>query len=115
MKGRLRRVLADSHVAAVAIAALLMWALDATFRGLWDPFYDLVAFVFTGIAIRDIPYISPTPTVADRLMLIKTGYFAYIAIVCLLGAWLLSRWVYGMGPLRCLTSCGSELIGRKHA
>ena len=115
MKDRLRQVLADSHVAAVTIAVLLMWALDATFRGLWDPAYDLGAFVLTGIAIWDIPYMSPTPTVADRLMLITTAYFVYSAVVCSLAAWLLSRWVYGMGPLRILATYGSRLIGRKHA
>ena len=114
MKGRLRQVLADSHVAAITIAALLMWALDATFRALWDPVYVLGAFVATGIAIWDIPYISPRPTVADRLMLITTGYFVYCAIVCFLGAWFLSRWIYGMGPLRSLMTYRSKLIGRKH-
>ena len=115
MKGRLRKVLADSHVAAVTIAVLLMWALDATFRGLWDPAYDLGAFVLTGLAIRDIPYVSPTLTVADRLMLITTGYFLYSAVICFLAAWLLSRWVYGMGPIRILTTCGNRLSGRKNA
>ena len=115
MKGRLRQALADSHVADVTIAVLLIWALDAAFRALWGPLYELVAFVFTAIAIWDIPYIPPTPTVADRLMLIMTGYLAYGAIVCFLGAWLLSRWVYRMGPLRSLATCGSKLIGRTHA
>jgi hypothetical protein len=115
MKGHLRKVLADSHVAAVTIAVLLMWVLDAAFRGLWYPAYDLGAFVLTGIAIWDIPYISPTLTVADRLMLITTGYFVYSAIVCFFAAWLLSRWVYGMGPLRSLTTCGRKLIGGKNA
>jgi len=114
MKG-LRRVLADSHVAAATIAVLLLWALDAAVRGLWDPVCKLGAFVIAGIAIRDIPYISPRLTVFDRLMLITTGYFAYLAIVCVLGAWLLSRWVYGTGPLRSLTACRNELMGRKHA
>jgi hypothetical protein len=115
MKGRLRQVLADSHVAAVTIAVLLLGVLDAMCRGLWDPLYDLGAFVFTGIAIWDIPYISPTPTVADRLMLIITVHFVYSALIGILGAWLLSRWVYGMGPLRSLTACRSKLTGRRDA
>lgn len=114
MKGRLRQVLADSHVAAITIAALLMWTIDATFRALWDPIYALGAFVAAGIAIWDIPYISPRPTVFDRLMLIVTGYLLYSAIVCFLAAWFLSRWIYDMGPLRSLSACRSKLIGRKH-
>jgi hypothetical protein len=115
MKGSLRQALADSHVAAITIAVLLLWVLDATCRGLWDPLYDLGAFVFTGIAIWDIPYISPTPTLADRSMLIITAYYLYSAFVCVLGAWLLSRWVYGMAPLRSLATYRSQLIRRKDA
>ena len=115
MRNRLRQVLADSYVAAVAIAVLLIWVVDATFRGLWDPAYKLCEFVVTAIAIWDVPYISPTLTVADRLMWIMTGYFVYSAVVCSLAAWLLSQWVYGMGPLRSLMTCGRKLIGRKNA
>jgi hypothetical protein len=77
--------------------------------------YRLGALVLTGIAIWDIPYIPPTLTVADRLMLITTGYFFYSAIVCIVGAWLLSQWVYGMGPLRSLMTCRSKLVGRTDA
>jgi hypothetical protein len=115
MTSRLRQALADSHVAAVTVAVFLVWALDSACRGLWDPVYRLGAFVFTGIAILDIPYISANPTTADRLMLIVTGYYFYSAIVCLLGAGFVSRWVYGMGPFRCLMLCGRRLTGREDA
>lgn len=113
MKCPLRQVLADSHVAAVAISLLLLWALDAAFRGLWNPIYDAGAFVFTAIAIRDIPFLSATT--ADRLTLISTVYFLYSATVSLGAAWLLSRWVYGMGPVRSLILRRSNLAGRKDA
>jgi|SRR5215470_9566648 len=115
MKGHLRQVLATSHVAAVAIVVLLMWTVDAAFRGLWDPIYRLGSFAFTAIAIWGVPYIPPMPTVLDRLMLFTTAIYLYSAIICCLGAWLLSRWVYGMGPLRSLPACGRKLIGRKDA
>jgi hypothetical protein len=114
MQSSLRRVLADSHIAAVTIAVLVMWALVGTFRGLWAPAYRLGAFVLTAIAIWDIPYIPPKPTLADNLMLISAGYYLYSALVCLLGAQLLSHWVYDMGPLQSLTAYGSKLIGRKN-
>ena len=39
MKSRLRQVLADSHVAAIAVAVLLFAALNGICRGLWDPLY----------------------------------------------------------------------------
>ena len=110
----LRQVLADSHVSAVAIVLLLLWSLDAAFRGLWEPAYRVGAFLLNAIAIWDIPYHSPTLTAADRLMWIGTFYFFYSAIGSFLAAWLLSRWVYGMGPLRSLAACRRNLIGRKH-
>jgi hypothetical protein len=108
----LRKVLADSHVAAVAIALLLLWTFDSAFRGLWDPVYRAVVFVFTAIAIWDIPYFSFTTV--DRLMLIRTCYFLYSAIATLAAASLLSRWVYGRGPVAILVVCISNLRESKN-
>ena len=115
MNSRLRQALADSHVAAIAVAVLLMWAFDAFCRGLWGPLYRLFGFVLTGIAIWNIPYIPSTPTFADRLMLLAAADYLYGGFVCILGALLLSRWVYGVGPLRSLEACRSELIRRINA
>jgi len=114
-KRPLRQVLADSHVATVAIALLLLGTLDGAVRGLWDPVYDVGVYLFTAVAIWDIPYFSPTPTAVDRSMLIITSYFLYSAIASLSAAWLLSRWVYGTGPFRSLIVCVGELRGRKSA
>jgi hypothetical protein len=102
-KSSLREVLADSHVAAVAIAFLLLWSLDAAFHAIWDPVLYLGFFRLTGTAIQDISY----------FMLITSFYFLYSAIVSLLTAWLLSRWVYGKGPLHSLAACRGKLTVRK--
>ena len=110
MKRSLRVALAESHVAAVAIAVLLLWSLDGAFRALWDPALSAARFLFTAVAIFDIPYFSPTFTMVDQLMLVTT--LSYSAIVSFSAAWLLSRWVYGAGPLRTLTSYRSQLTGR---
>ena len=115
VKQSLRETLADSQVAAVAIALLLLWTLDASFRGLWGPVYEVAVFLFTAIAIWDIPYHSPTPTATDRLMLISTSYFFYSAIASLSAAWLLARWVYGTGPFRSLIVCVDKLRGSRNA
>jgi hypothetical protein len=114
-KRSLRQVLKDSHVAFVAIALLLLWSLGDLFHGLWDPVSRLGGFFLFAIAIRDIPYFSFTLTTADRLRLIISGYFLYGAVASFSAAWLLSRWVYGMSPVRTLTECCSALTGRKHA
>ena len=110
----LRQVLADSHVAAVTVALLLLWALDTAVRGLWDPVYHVGKFLFTAIAIWDIPYLSPSPTTIDRLTLISSGYLSYCSIVSLAAASLLSRWVYGTGPIRLLIAYRTDLIRRNH-
>jgi hypothetical protein len=112
MKRSLREALAESHTAAVAIAVLLVWSLDGAFRALWDPAFSAASFLFTAVAIFDIPYFSPTFTIVDRLMLITTLSYLYTAIVSFSAAWLLSRWVYGAGPLRTLMSYRSKLTGR---
>ena len=115
MKPSVRQVLADSHIAAVAIVVLLLWSLDWAFRALWTPVSRAVGFVLTAVAIFDIPYFSPTLTIVDRLMLIGTLAYLYGSIVSLSAAWLLSRWVYGMGPLRVLMGYRSKLIWTRHA
>lgn len=114
MKRSLREILADSHVAAIAVAVLLLWFLDGAFRAVWTPGSRVVSFLFTAIAIFDIPYFSPTLTIADRSILIMAFSYLYSAIVSLSAAWLLSRWVYGVGPLRSLTGYRDKLIGRKY-
>jgi hypothetical protein len=114
VKPSLKEVLADSHIAAVAIAVLLLWSLDGIFRALWSPVYRVLGFLFTAVAILDVPFISPTLTGEDRLMLITTFLYFCAAIISFSGAWLLSRWVYGVGPLRSLVRYRSR-IGRKDA
>ena len=115
MERSLRETLAESHIAAVAIAVLLLWSLDEAFRGLWVPVSHAVGYLLTAVAILDIPYFSPTLTIADRLMLITTFSYLYDAIIALSAAWVQSRWVYGAGPLRTLNSYRSKLLGGDHA
>lgn len=115
MKRSLREVLADSQVAAVAIAVFLLCGFDFAFRSLWEPVYRLGVFLFTAVAIRDIPYHSLTLTFVDRLNLIATLYLLYAAIVCFAAAWAFSWWVYGKGPFRSLIVSSRKLMGRNYA
>jgi len=112
VKPSLRQVLADSHISAVAIAVLLLWSLDAGFRALWGPLFRAVGLLFTGVAIMGIPYFSFG--IADRLNLITTFSYVFGGITRLAAAWLLSRWVYGVGPLRSLGAYRSRLARRNH-
>jgi len=113
VKPSLHQMLAESRIAAVAIAVLLVWSLDSGFRALWDPLFRLAHFLFTAVAIFGIPYFSFTGS--DRLSLITTLSYLFFSVIYLFAAWLLSRWVYGVGPLRSLTACHAKLRGRNHA
>lgn len=115
MKPTLREILADSHISAVAIAALLLLSLDWGFRALWGPFSRVAGFLFNAIAIFGIPYFSLRLDSADRLILITTITYLFSALISLAAAWLLSRWVYGVGPLRILSTYRTRLTRRNHA
>ena len=94
MKPSLREVLEASHVAAAAIGILLLWSIESAFRALWDPIWRALDFIITAVAILDVPYFSRILTTHDWLELIPTLADLISALVCLAGAWLLSRWVY---------------------
>jgi len=107
MKPSLRETLAESRVSVVAIAVLLLWFLDLSFRALCGPLWRLGTFLFMAIAILDVPYISPHLGVADRAMLLSTFLDSIEAIMSLAGAFVLSHWVYGVGPFQSLAKWNS--------
>lgn len=115
MKPSIRQVLADSHVGVVVIALLLLFSLRLTFSALWPPFFRVLTFVFTAVTILDVPYFSPTLDPLDRLNLIRAAPYLYSAFIGFAAARVLSRWVYGVGPLRCLSEYRSRLSGSRHA
>ncbi|HKW25850.1 MAG TPA: hypothetical protein VJN48_08705 [Terriglobales bacterium] len=115
VKPDLREVLAASHVAAVAIAVLLFWTVEGVLLALWAPLSRVIGFLFTAIAILDIPYFSKTFTLADRTTLVISCAYLYTALISLSAAWLLARWVYRLGPFRSLTSYCGRIFWRKHA
>jgi small basic protein len=115
MKTSLREILVRSHIAAIAIASLLLGSLDSAFKALWDPLLGVLRFLFTAVAILDIPYISSTLTIPAKQMLIVTFTYLYGAIANFSAAWLLSCWIYGVGPIPCMMSYGDKLSGRPNA
>lgn len=114
MRPSLREILADTHIAAVAIAVLLLWTLDGTFRALWGPLSSVAGFLFTSVAILDIPYFSPVLSRADRLLVFTTLMYLSSAVISFSTAWLLSRWVFGVAPLRSLSAYRAKLTRRSH-
>ncbi len=114
MKPSLREVLAVSHIASVTIAVLLVWSLDSAFRALWEPLSRIASFLFTALAIFDIPYFSISLNGSNRFTLITTSSYLLAAVISFASAWLVSRWVYGVGPLRSLGTYRSRLVRRYH-
>ena len=102
MKPSLREVLAESQVSVAAIAVLLLSFLDLGFRALWGPLWRVVTFLFTAVAILDIPYIPHNLGAVDRTMLFIASLNAIQAMLCLAAASILSCWVYGASPFHSL-------------
>lgn len=101
MNPSLRRVLADSHVSAVAIAVLLFRSLDSAIWVLWGPI---------SLAILTVPNFPHM----DHFSLFITISYLFNSLVYLVAAGLVSRWVYGMGPLRSLSKYRNILARRNH-
>jgi hypothetical protein len=113
MRG-LRQTLAESHIAGVAIAVLLFWAIIWGWQGLWVLLDRFLGFLVTAIAILDIPYF-PRDFTHYRMVLFMSSFDLFYALVALGGAWLLSNWVYGVEPLRGLRECRARFVGRNRA
>jgi hypothetical protein len=110
----LREVLADSHIAAVAIAVLLIWSLDSGVRAIGPPILSVVGFLVTVVAIRDIPYGFGTFSLGYWFSQIPTFIHFLNAVISLSAAWVLSRWVYKVAPFRSLIECRVTLARRNH-
>jgi len=113
MRPSLRTVLADSHIAAAAVAVLLLWSLEVGAEGFSQQFTRATYLVTNALATLNVEHFSTTYTIRID-WLITTLNLCY-ASVALAVAWLLSRWAYGAGPLRILRGCYARLSGGNHA
>jgi hypothetical protein len=106
----LRKVLAESYVAAVAIAVLLLWTIVSVVRALGPLVLSGVSFFVRALAIRGIPTYSEGYWLGLAL---KSGNLLD-AVFFLIPAWLLSRWVYETSPFKGLSQCRNRLERRYH-
>ena len=112
--GAIRRTLAESHIAAVVIAMLLVWSMESFLLALWMPGYRFGGFVIVAIAIHGIPYMSPGFNFEDRVMVLTTSMYLANALIGIGAAWVLSRCVYGVGPFKYLSQYRTKLARRHH-
>ena len=109
MRRSLREVLAASHIAAVAIALLLLWVLAATFQVLIGVLASLlVSLVFTITAMLGGPH-NPHTGSSPSYWVVAIALFQGAA--GLLAAFLISRVVFGKNPLRVLRDYWGKLTG----
>lgn len=105
----LRKTLADSHVAAIAAAVLLLWsmywaalALSWMIGGMVDPIMSVAYYIATAVAIRGIPAAPPGPSLSDHFTLTLILIELFGALLLFAAAWFLTRWVYGANLFRVL-------------
>jgi hypothetical protein len=107
----LRKILADSHISAVAIAVLLFWSLESLFLSVGFPLYLAASSLFCGFITH-----SPVPrTLPDRDVLNAVFWYLVYAFIYFVAASLLSQWVHGEGPFRTLGKYRIRLARRNHA
>ena len=113
VKPALREILTRSHVAAVAIVVLLLSSFDFLVRAISKPLPDVADYIATAVAILDVP--ARGFTFDDKFTLIVTAASLIDGCVALAAAWLLSRWVYGVGPFRSLSAYRTRITRKDHA
>lgn len=105
IKQSFREGLARSHVGAIAIAVLLFFPLASAIQVFVYP----IALLIGDLASRGGFFFSwkdVTPSGVAWTTAIAS--FVY-ASICLVVAWLLSRWVYETGPIAALMSYRNRL------
>ena len=107
-----RKVLADSHVPAVAVVVLLLFSFGRLAQALLALLPRVVDFLLVAIAAHG-PSISFT--IVDRLMLTPPLAGLFKAFAGFAASCLLARGIHGVGPFRCLIPLGAALARRNRA
>jgi hypothetical protein len=110
MSRSFRQILVESDIAAIAISILILWAVADEIRALGPVLTHVAYFTATAVAIRGIP--SGPFFLGTWLWSIACGLEG---IIYFGAAWVLSRWAYGVAPLRSLRECCSKLVRRNYA
>ena len=121
MQTSFRKVLMDSHTAAIAVAVLLFSSLDTAFLAIWG--LALPALHFLALAaVRISPFVYMN--LDDAIRTVKPEEWENLptqlsvlfqSLTCMLAAWILSRWVYGVGPLRALAIYRKQVWRKRDA
>ena len=120
MERSLRKTLSDSHIAAVAIAVLIVWSIDWASKVLFSLL--VLGFVFSGSVVMNglmwwhdgiIP-VGSRDMFFDRSLSIMTLEYLFWTVITYGAAWIVSRCVYVVGPLRTLSTYGAKAARRDY-
>ena len=112
MKPTLRIVLADSHVAAVAIAMLVFFSIAWFCQLVWLPFSRVPNFLSDAYPyFLDVQWVQYAYSRDLRSTFGLQPFYVFLgsAIIEFTAAWVLSLWVYGTWPFEALIACHARL------
>ena len=116
VQSSLRKALIDSHVAAAAIALLLAGAIATAWSALLLPVFNFFSSLLIAVASSESHNILRSlGSVGQKAYLQLTFFGLADALNDLACAWLLSLWVYGTGPVRCLRTYRNKFSRKTHA
>ena len=104
MRSPLRKVLIDSHVAAITIAIMIFFSLEAALFGLYISANTAALFFLVNLPNKLSTHTLLALYDATLPLIPWTLYNLVMSLTGIFAAWILSRWVYGVGPLRSLGS-----------
>jgi len=119
VKTLLRKVLADSYVAPIAFAILIARAIVEIVAALATPIrlmtVNPILFVIIWVSERELPSTSILGDRADLFLLIDSIPNLCRALAFAVAAWVLSRLIYGRGPVQSLRYVGTQFSRRMNA
>lgn len=113
--GRLREALRRSHVAIAMIALLYLWATAGFLTAIAEAWQRVGLDVAIIIAVRGTPTMDPGQWARLHMDSLRLAGHLFPAIAQVVLAWIVSRVVYGIGPLRALSVWSKPLLRRSHA
>jgi hypothetical protein len=116
----LREVLADSHIAAVAVAVLLVWSIDWGSKALLSLLvlaFEISDSVLTIASMwwhDGVISFGSRDMFFDQTLLVTAMKYLFWTVISVGAAWIMSRCVYGVGPLRTLITSRARVARRDH-
>jgi hypothetical protein len=114
MFASLRKTLIDSHIAAITVAWMLFISLDGISCAAERVVYRLILIIqiYQSHQVFNVLGVAEDQ---DRMMLSTMLSCLIGALAAIFFAWLVSHWIYGVGPLRILALYRDRIARKSHA